>query len=259
MTKLIGTTPKYPDTPLHPIFDHVIFREFETLISKFSPVGNSVFFSVEQFPWAKELEANWQVIRQEFAQLLLFADSLPSFQDISPKQRRVANDNGWKTYFFYALGYKSIRNCQRCPETWNLLQKVPGLKIAFFSILAPGKHIPEHRGKHKGVIRYHLALKVPEPKTACRIRIGEQIAYWQEGKSLIFDDTFFHEVWNETDDYRAVLFLDIARPLYFPFSMVNWLVFQAMANSPFMRFAKTNHKLWEKQFEIFMQAQKYQE
>ena len=38
------------------------------------------------------------------------------------------------------------------------------MKLAFFSILAPGKHIPEHRGSLKGVIRYHLALKVPEPR-----------------------------------------------------------------------------------------------
>ena len=35
------------------------------------------------------------------------------------------------------------------------------MKSAFFSILAPGKHIPKHYGKHKGIIRYHLALKVP--------------------------------------------------------------------------------------------------
>ena len=124
------------------------------------------------------------------------------------------------------------------------------MKVAFFSILAPGKHIPEHRGKHKGIIRYHLGLMIPEPQSACRIRIADKVAYWEEGKSLMFDDTFYHEAWNETDDYRVVLFLDIARPLRFPLSLVNWLVNNLIAASPIIQEAKTNHEQWEKRFQV---------
>jgi ornithine lipid ester-linked acyl 2-hydroxylase len=99
------------------------------------------------------------------------------------------------------------------------------------------------------LIRYHLALKVPEPREACRIRLADQIAYWEEGKSLIFDDTHFHEVWNDTDDYRVVLFLDVERPLRFPLSLINWLANSAIALSPIVQVAKGNHESWEKQFE----------
>ena len=144
---------------------------------------------------------------------------------------------------------KTTQNCQRCPETVKLLDQIPGLKVAFFSILAPGNHIPPHRGKHKGIIRYHLALKVPQPQENCRIRVADQIVHWQEGKSLIFDDTFEHEVWNDTNDYRVVLFLDIARPLRFPLSVINWTVNSLVGISPIVQVAKGNHESWEKQFE----------
>ncbi|NJN87696.1 MAG: aspartyl/asparaginyl beta-hydroxylase domain-containing protein [Leptolyngbyaceae cyanobacterium SL_7_1] len=226
-----------------------IVKRIEASVPNHSLVGESVFFEVDQFPWAHDLEANWKVIREELDAILPFADKLPNFDDISPRQKRIAGDNLWKTYFFYAFGFKAKKNCEQCPQTVELLQKIPGLKVAFFSILAPGKHIPRHRGKHKGIIRYHLGLKVPEPRSHCRIQVDDQIAYWQEGKSLIFDDTYYHEVWNDTNDYRVVLFLDIARPLKFPLSLVNWTVNNLIAISPIVQVAKGNQQNWEKQFE----------
>ncbi|WP_448571520.1 aspartyl/asparaginyl beta-hydroxylase domain-containing protein [Trichothermofontia sp.] len=224
-------------------------QKLEQWAANASLVGDSAFFTREQFPWVNTLEANWQLIRQELDHILQDVDRLPNFQDIMPRQYRITQDDRWKTYYFCAFGYVAQKNCDRCPETWKIIQSIPGLKVAFFSILAPGKHIPEHRGKHKGLIRCHLALKVPEPKEACRIRVADQMAYWEEGKCLLFDDTFYHEVWNETDGYRAVLFLDIARPMRFPMSLLNWAVAQILVLSPLVKTAKANHEHWEKQFE----------
>ncbi len=102
-----------------------------------------------------------------------------------------------------------------------LLEQVPGMMTAFFSILAPGKYIPDHRGPFNGVLRYHLGLKVPEPAEQCRIRVADEYAHWEEGESLLFDDTYRHEVWNDTDGERAVLFMDVRRPLRFPFDLLD--------------------------------------
>lgn len=244
----VPIAPLDPQTPLHPVFDHALYRQFERMVGSFSKVGDRVFFETEQFPWAQSLEDNWQVIRQELDQVLEYADALPNFQDISPRQKRIAGDNLWKTYFFCAFDYVAKGNCDRCPQTWELIKDIPGLKVAFFSILAPGKHIPEHRGKHKGLVRYHLGLRVPEPQEKCRIRVNGQITHWEEGKSLIFDDTFYHEVWNETNGYRAVLFLDIARPLRPPLSWINELAFKLVSASPVVQVARENHDRWEQQF-----------
>ncbi len=220
----------------------------ERLIAKNSLVSDSVIFDVEQFPWAKDLEANWMVIRQELEQVLERVDELPNFQDISQRQSRIANDNRWKTYFLYAFGYKATQNCEQCPETTKLIEQIPGMKVAFFSILAPGKHIPKHRGKLKTFIRYHLGLIVPTPKENCKIQIADEVKYWEEGKSLIFDDTFYHEVWNDTNGYRVVLFLDIVRPLKFPLSFITSLANKFITATPIVQEAKANHKAWEKKF-----------
>ena len=47
---------------------------------------------------------------------------------------------------------------------------------------------------------------------------------WKEGKSLIFDDSHPHEVWNDCDSYRVVLFVDFLRPVFFPASLLNRLI-----------------------------------
>ena len=58
--------------------------------------------------------------------------------------------------------------------------------------------------------------------------MGGERANWSEGKSLIFDDTYEHHVWNDTGRTRVVLFLDVMRPTRFPGSGIN----QAVAKNP---------------------------
>ena len=53
-----------------------------------------------------------------------------------------------------------------------------------------------------------------------------------------FDDTFPHEVWNDTDSIRVVLFMDILRPLPAPVALLNNLIIKIIAASPFIRDAK---------------------
>jgi aspartyl/asparaginyl beta-hydroxylase (cupin superfamily) len=223
-----------------------IILQVQKLMGRYSLIGDHQFFAAEAFPWSREIEANWQTIRQELNEVMLHIDQLPNFQDISPDQKKIATDDKWKTFFFFAYGLRSEDNLRRCPQTARLLGKIPGAKTAFFSILTGRKHIPEHCGPYKGVIRYHLGLIVPKEKEACRIRVGDTIAHWDEGKSLFFDDTFPHEVWNDTDSMRVVLFMDILRPLPAPVALLNDLIIKIIAASPFIRDAKKNHDEWEK-------------
>jgi ornithine lipid ester-linked acyl 2-hydroxylase len=225
-----------------------LLDRLDRLVARASKLGTPAFFSVDDFLWAYGLEANWGVIRKELDEVLEHRAALPNFQDISTDQATITDDDRWKTYFFYGFGFRSDANCARCPETARLVEAVPGMKTAMFSILAPHKHIPDHCGPYKGVVRYHLALKVPEPRERCRIRVGDEIVTWQEGRSLLFDDTYEHEVWNDTDDERVVLFLDIVRPLRFPMNLVNWVVINAIARSPFIADAKRRHLAWEERF-----------
>jgi ornithine lipid ester-linked acyl 2-hydroxylase len=183
--------------------------------------GHRTFFEPEEFPWVAEVEGEWRTIRKELDVLMQNREEITNFQDYSPGQKVLTRDDLWKTFFFYAFGKKEEENCKRCPETVRILKGIPRMNTAMFSIVGPGKHIPAHRGPYKGVLRYHLGIMVPEPEGICRIRVGNDIRAWKEGKSLIFDDSHEHEVWNDSDSYRVVLFVNFVRPTIFPFSVVN--------------------------------------
>ena len=226
-----------------------IVHRLERFIAWGSLVGNPAFFEDDVFPWIPHIEGRWKTIRHELDQVLERRDELPNFQDISADQRGLTQDDSWKTYFSYAYGHKAEGNCRRCPDTTRIIESIPGMKTAFFSILAAGKHIPSHRGPYKGVIRYHLGLIVPEPKHRCRICVSDEVRHWEEGKSLIFDDTYQHEVWNDTNDLRVVLLMDVVRPLRFPANGLNWLLLKLIGWSPFVQDGVQNYQAWERKFD----------
>ncbi|MGF1589763.1 MAG: aspartyl/asparaginyl beta-hydroxylase domain-containing protein [Pleurocapsa sp.] len=219
----------------------------EKVIARYSLVPNTPFLPAKQFSWVPTLEQNWQTIRNELDVILQYTDELPRFQDISPDQgQNISQDNLWKTFFLYGYGVKMQQNCDYCPETTRIIEQIPGLKTAFFSILLPGKHIPEHRGPYKGVLRCHLALKVPQEREQCGIRVENEVRHWSEGETLIFDDSYLHEAWNKTNETRVVLFLDIVRPMRFPASILNHLLINLIRWSPFIRDAHKNQQQWDR-------------
>jgi aspartyl/asparaginyl beta-hydroxylase (cupin superfamily) len=220
----------------------------ERFIGRRSLVGDATFFPLERFPWVEHIEQGAGVIREEVERLLEDRDALPNFQDISKDQIEITTDDRWKTFFLYGYGFTAKLGVEMCPRTAALMREIPGMTTAMISILSPRKHILDHRGPYKGVLRYHLGLIVPEDAEACRIRVGDDIRHWEEGKSIIFDDTFNHEVWNDTDETRVVLFVDVMRPLPFPESLLNRLIVKAIGLSPFVLDARRNQQAWERRF-----------
>lgn len=226
-----------------------VLHGLEGIVIKSSEVPTTPFLPLSTFPWIPTLEGEWRTIRAELDEVLAYREELPNFQDISVDQASITDDDGWKTFFFFGYGFRADANCARCPRTAALLEAVPGLTTAFFSILAPHKRIPAHRGPWRGVLRYHLALAVPEPADAAGIRVGEEVAHWEEGRSLLFDDGYDHEAWNETDGVRVVLFADVIRPLRSPTDQVNRALIKAIGRSPYIADARDRHAAWEERFE----------
>jgi ornithine lipid ester-linked acyl 2-hydroxylase len=226
-----------------------LLRVINRLIARASVLPEQPFYDPAGFPWVRDLEANWKVMRRELDEVLTYHQDLPNFQDISTDQAMLTDDDRWKTYFFYGYGFKSEPNCARCPETTRILERIPGMQTAMFSILSPRKHIPPHNSPYKGVLRYHLGLLVPEPEDQLGISVGGQVAEWREGESLVFDDTFEHFVWNDTDGTRVVLFLDVVRELRGPMRAFNSFMIKAIGFSPFIQDARRRHEAWERRFE----------
>jgi beta-hydroxylase len=220
----------------------------ERLNLKCSKVGNPAVYDNAVFPWAAEIEREWKAIRSELDRVLVRKDDLPGFHEIAVDVATISQDNDWKTFLLAGYGIKSEQNIRQCPETWRIVQKIPGLKTAMFSIFEPGKHLPAHRGPYNGVLRLHLGLIVPEPREKVAIRVGSQVCHWEEGKALIFDDAYEHEAWTCSDKVRVVLFVDFVKPLRFPASLINWLLLNLAMFTPFIREGYDKQRRWEQRF-----------
>ena len=248
MEKKLQATPPIPQKEYASRQLSAFINRVEGLNIKYSLVGNPPVYDKAIFPWVAEVEREWLKIRKELDDIMQHKDELPSFHEIMSELKTITQDEHWKTYFLASYGHESKENSRRCPETTRILKKIPGMITAFFSILSPNKHIPAHKGPYNGVLRYHLGLIVPEPREKCRVRVDNEVTHWNEGDSLIFDDTYYHEVWNDTSGHRVVLFVDFVRPVRFPFSLLNRFLIFAARFVPSMREAEENHKKWENRF-----------
>lgn len=225
-----------------------ILLKIGDLMGKYSTVGDYPILDNKLFKWTELLEKNWIDIREELENVLAFHKMLPNLQDVQQEQNILNHDNNWKTFFLFGFGIKATLNCQSCPRTTSILEQIPGMKTAFFSVLSPHKHIPAHKGIYKGIIRSHLGLIIPGKVGDCIMRIEKEYIYWQEGKVVVFDDTFDHEVWNNTSETRVVLLIDVVRPFKSPLSYLNNSIVKLIGNSSYVKEAIQNHKKWETDF-----------
>jgi ornithine lipid ester-linked acyl 2-hydroxylase len=218
---------------------------FDRLIASSSLVPNDPVLDVRDFAWTELLRAEWQAVRDEALAVALRGRAAPSLATISPDHRAIAEVDMWRSFFLWGYGYRIDENADRCPRTAALVERIPGLNSAFFSILAPGTHIPDHRGVTKGLITCHLGLIVPRDGDV-RMRVGDRVVRWAEGETLVFDDTYSHEVWNDTSGTRVVLLVQFERPLRQPGRWLADLFLGVVRRSAFVQEARHNIASWNR-------------
>ena len=184
------------------------------------------FFDIEQtFPSLNKITQHFATIKQEFAQVLANTEKLPRYHDIDPGEVDISNatKQNWNVFMLYLLGYQLDKAQTLCPITCDLVKSIPNAIQAFFSILEPGKSIPLHKGPYIGYLRYHLGIHIPQNNPP-QIIVNNQAYTWRLGEGVLFDDSWPHEVKNDSDEYRAVLIIDVLRPMpWFP-HLVNQFV-----------------------------------
>ncbi len=195
--------------------------------------------------WTAGLAAEWQTIRDEMEAIRTRDTAIPALVDVSPDHSGIAKGGDWKSFFLYGYGARIDANCARAPKTVALLERLPHLNTAFFSILAPGAHIPRHRGVTKGLVTWHLGLKTPREPERCRMQVDTEFVHWEAGHSFLFDDTYEHEVWNDTDETRVVLLVQVRRPMTWPGSIAPDLFLWGVRRSPFVTDAVRNIENWD--------------
>ncbi len=211
-----------------------------------SRISTAPILQNDEFPWIPQLETCWRAIRAELDDLLEYPERIPAFHRISPDQERISKGDHWKTFVLYIFGNSIGENCGLCPQTAKVLEGLPGLQNAWFSILAPHYRIPPHKGPTRALVRCHLALKVPQEREKCWLRVDDRVCHWTEGECLVFDDTYDHEVHNDTDEVRVVLFLDFDRPMDRIGGWFNGFVLRLMQASHYVKDPLKNLNAWNR-------------
>lgn len=184
-------------------------------------------FDPRDFPWTKNFIKNLPSIQEEFNEYQKL-HSIPEYQSINPISS--GKTKGWHSLFLRIFGHDT-KNMKHFPKTKALINQCP-CTTAYFSLLKPGTKIKPHVGIYKGVIRYHLSIKIPQDWRNCWIKVDGKKLHWRENDHLMFDDMFEHSVENNTKEERVVLFMDIKRDF-----KNTWL---NMVNHVMLKFIKSN-------------------
>jgi aspartate beta-hydroxylase len=159
-----------------------------------------------QLEACRELEAAYPMIREEFERDFANTQSY----------RLYGGPGGWDCLMFYQAGGRIESTAARYPRTSALLDRLGGLgpiatqvSDVFISRLNAGAVIEPHHGTFNLHLVCHLGLKCPPEAW---LKVGGEQRHWQEGKCLVFDDSFEHEAANPSAVDRYVLLVQLWRP-----------------------------------------------
>ncbi|MET0290170.1 MAG: aspartyl/asparaginyl beta-hydroxylase domain-containing protein [Pseudoxanthomonas sp.] len=175
------------------------------------------------------IRSQWQLIREEALALYrsgqLHATSQPGSAGFHDLGFRTFYKRGWMKFYVKWYG-PAHRSAQRlCPETTRIVDQLPSIRGAMFSILPAGAALTLHSDPLACSLRYHLGLDTPN-SAHCHINIDGRPVAWRNGEDFVFDETYPHHASNNTDQARIILMCDVERPMHWPGRLLNRLYMQ---------------------------------
>lgn len=177
------------------------------------------------FPWIEHLELLYPAIKQEFLLARetsmsngLFQpyrspiDTKISSEKVDEYGRKATSKGDWNVCYLELHGMNFDSNAEAFPTIYEFLKTLSNnYHHSFISALAPNTHIEPHNGPTNKKLRCQLPLIVPSDGQSW-LRVGNVTNILEEGKCIIFDDSFEHEAANESSKPRVVLVFDIWHP-----------------------------------------------
>jgi len=164
-----------------------------------------------------KIRENWKVIRDEGLELM----KQRKRWRVDPGWVGLPDSRGWwgevavKGVALHSAAEQS-NLCKNALFTCRMVQQFPEASgcpkcKASFSLVDGSTHIPAHAGPTNGRLRAHLGLVVPK-KGDLHMRIGNQTVGWKPGKWTIIDDSFEHEIVNDSSGQRLIFLIDFMHP-----------------------------------------------
>lgn len=188
-------------------------RPFPTLFY-YPGIRSSSFWKANDFSTAKLLEEKFNIIQSEFLEVSK-SHKLSSDYQMIDKEKSLHKGN-WDWFSYISKGEIQHNFEHVFPKTFSILEQVEDkmtgtpFSYCFFSRLDPKSSISAHYGPCNIRLRLHLGLDIPSD---CHIIVGDVQRTWKNGKCIVFDDTYIHEVANNNENNsRTILLLDIWHP-----------------------------------------------
>ncbi len=203
-----------------------IFTPFNCFLYMFTqPRARHPIINLDNFHELDEIQNNWEVIREEVVNLyrqryfeLTKKPGSEAFYDIG---FRTFFKYGWSKFYLKWYGYTHDSAKKLCPNTVRILEQIPSINGAMFSILPVNGQLTRHLDPIACSLRYHLGLDTPNSDD-CYINIDGVSYSWRNGKALLFDETYPHYARNDSDQYRLILMCDVERPMNFLGRFINF-------------------------------------
>ena len=202
----------------------------------------------------KDLSDNWQPLAQEYVRVTHGFGRLPSIGDVLSdvalttvneavaERADLQGPPRWTTIFL-RLGARDFKATLRHFPLLASLIANPRIVGALFSCLEPGVELKPHRGYFKGVLRYHLCLRVSEPESVWLVVDGQRY-HWRAGEAVVFDDMYVHSAHNLSSQPRLVLFMDVLRPLPTVLDGINHWIARYSGRHPVSRLIENKVNAW---------------
>lgn len=158
-------------------------------------------------PIFAKLEAGYEIIKDELQYNL--RENRNIFHGEQGFTNQVNDEGEWTALRLKVDSGYTETGKKYFPKTLKVLQDCQVFITAMFSAIKPGTHILPHTGPSNDRLRGHLALI---HTGGAQIRVGTEWRTWEEGKTLIMDTSWEHEVVHNGNDLRVVLIVDFLHP-----------------------------------------------
>lgn len=180
----------------------------------FPGLDTKPWYDVKDYPWVAELEKNAEVIAEEFRALhggagvsRVQETSRPDLKPADWQQLllRRYEDAAWTDEAVGGSDAVTETNRKNAPRTAAILDRLPIMGNASFSVLGEGGRIADHCSDFNAKVVCQMGLVIPK---SCSITVAGDTRGWKPGKCLVFDDTFPHSVINDGPGMRVVLLME---------------------------------------------------
>ncbi len=190
------------------LFKHLQFDHLGNPIVPQIDISDPNYYDPKKHTWVADLEKEVPIIKAEIESLLnKEGKSMQAYFQSS----MVEGKGKWRSIAFLVWGIQRPKYAKQCPQTMEILKRIPGLTSASISLLEPHTQIKGHHGDTNGIMRCHLGLSIPRGLPECGFEVNGEKRAWENGQLLMFCDAKFHRAWNDSDENRFIMIIDVVK------------------------------------------------